>query len=118
MAIHPFTLDYSDAQTIKNLQVEAIQTVRKSSMSEKTNNRVKDRKKYYSKEKQNKFGKELTLVFNKLDLIFEYSIGNHKINIRIYDKYNELIMEDDLDDLENLLLSIKNEKGKIIDLKI
>lgn len=118
MAIHPFTLDYSDAQTIQKLQVQAVQTVRKSSISEKTNNRIKERKKFHDKEKQNKHGKELKIVFSKLDLIFEYSIDNHKINIKIYDKYNELILEDNIEDLEDLLASIKNEKGKIIDLKI
>ncbi|KMT21694.1 hypothetical protein [Clostridium cylindrosporum] len=118
MAIHPFTLDYSDANVIKNLQVETIQTVKKSTMTKETNNKKNPKKRSFHSEKQDEFAKELTLVFDKMDLVFEYIIGNHKINIKVYDKYKELILEDSLEDLEDLLISIKNEKGKIIDLKV
>lgn len=117
MAIHPFTLDYSDAQVIKSIQVEAIQTVRKTSTAQKIDNKDK-KKKNFNREKQERLGKELKVIFNSFDLIFEYLIGNDQIIVKIYDKNKELILEDAIESFEELLESIKKDKGKIIDLKI
>lgn len=118
MAIHPFTLDYSDVQKIKSLQVEAIETVRKSSIITKTDNKKKEKRKSFSKDKQNRLGKELKIIFNELELEFIYTIGQNNINLKIYDKNNKFILEDNLEDLEDILNSMKKEKGKILDLKI
>ncbi|MEG0642053.1 MAG: hypothetical protein RR515_05600 [Clostridium sp.] len=118
MAVNLFTLDYYDKQVIKNLQVKAIQTVKKGSNSEKTNNKKKQKNKQLSENEQNEYGKELKMIFHELDLNFEYIIEKYKISVKVYDKDRKLILEDNIENLKSLLLSIKNEKGKIIDFKI
>ncbi|MEF9951641.1 MAG: hypothetical protein RR840_10200 [Clostridium sp.] len=118
MAINLFTLDYSDPNIVKIMQQKAIQTVKKGSGSERSNNNKKDNKRNQDKNKQKSYGKELKIIFEKLDLNFEYIIEKERILVRVLDKDNNLILEDIIDNLYDLLLSIKSDTGKIIDLKI
>ncbi|MEF9934238.1 MAG: hypothetical protein RR789_03060 [Clostridium sp.] len=118
MAINLFTLDYSDPNIVKVMQQKAIQTVKKGTESQRPNNSKKDNKRRFSKDKQEIHGRELVLIFNKLDLKFEYIIEKDRILIRVLDKDYNLILEEVIDNLYDLLLSIKRDTGKIIDLKI
>lgn len=118
MAINPFTLDYSDSNVIKSMQVQALNTVKSTSTSQKIKLKQEKKKKIIKKEKQESLGKKVSLIFEKLDLIFKYIIDDYKIIIKIYDKNNKLILEDEIEDFNELLNSIKNDKGKIIDFKI
>ena len=118
MAINPFTLDYSDSNVIKSMQIQALNTVKDTSASQKIKLKQEKKKEIIKKEEQENLGRKVSLIFEKLDMIFKYSIKDYRIIIRIYDKNKTLILEDEIEDFNELLNSIKNDKGKIIDFKI
>ncbi len=118
MAINPITLDYSDSNAIKSLQMQALNTVKSTSTLGKVKLKQDKKKEIIKKEQQKSLGKKVSLIFEKLGMIFEYVVEDYRIVIKIYDKNKKLILEDEIEDFNELLNSIKNDKGKIIDFKI
>lgn len=117
MPINPITLDKLEPIVIKNMENKIIDRIVHEIKGPEFAREDKSKSNNFNQKQQEKAAEQFVYFLSKFNIKLEYKIYKNKVKVRIKDKDDKILLENEVDDIEELLKNISRDTGKIIDLK-